>query len=36
MTPTFFRSPAELREWFAENAATATELQVGLPQKRIG
>lgn len=27
--PIFFRSPAHLREWFAENAATATELWVG-------
>ena len=29
MTPTFFRTPADLRKWFRKNHATATELWIG-------
>ena len=29
MTPTFFRTPADLRKWFRTNRATATELWIG-------
>ncbi len=36
MTPKFFRSPAELRAWFAKNHATAKELLVGYYKKSTG
>jgi uncharacterized protein YdeI (YjbR/CyaY-like superfamily) len=29
VTPTFFRTPADLRKWFRKNHATATELWIG-------
>jgi uncharacterized protein YdeI (YjbR/CyaY-like superfamily) len=36
MTPRFFRSPLELRKWFAKNHTTAKELLVGFYKKRTG
>ena len=36
MSPTFFRSAAELRRWFAENAATSKELHVGYYKRGSG
>jgi uncharacterized protein YdeI (YjbR/CyaY-like superfamily) len=36
MTPTFFRSPAELRAWFEKHHATARELLVGFYKKGSG
>lgn len=36
MEPTFFATPADLRAWFAEHAATATELHVGYWKKGTG
>jgi uncharacterized protein YdeI (YjbR/CyaY-like superfamily) len=36
MNPTFFRSPADLRKWFDEHHATATELLVGFHKKDSG
>ena len=34
--PTFFATPADLRRWFAKNAATKTELLVGFHKKGSG
>ena len=36
MNVTFFRSPAELREWFGQHHATVRELQVGYYKKNSG
>lgn len=36
MKPTFFRSPLELRKWFAKHHATARELLVGYYKKDTG
>ena len=36
VTPTFFRSPAELRKWFEKNHASADELLVGFHKKSAG
>jgi uncharacterized protein YdeI (YjbR/CyaY-like superfamily) len=36
MNPTFFRSPVELRTWFAKHHATAKELWVGYYKKGTG
>jgi uncharacterized protein YdeI (YjbR/CyaY-like superfamily) len=34
--PLFFKTPAELRRWFAANHATATELMLGIYKKASG
>jgi uncharacterized protein YdeI (YjbR/CyaY-like superfamily) len=36
VAPVFFRSPAELREWFAKHHASARELVVGFYKKATG
>ena len=36
MTAVFFRSPAELREWFAQHSAEATEFLIGFYNKASG
>ena len=36
MSPHFFASPAEFREWLRENHAVATELWVGYHKKKTG
>ena len=36
MTPRFFKTPADLRDWFDHNYATATELLVGFYKKTSG
>lgn len=36
MAPIFFRTPDDLRRWFAENHATARELHVGYHKKAVG
>ena len=36
MKPTFFKSPADLRKWFAAHHGTATELWVGYHKKSSG
>ena len=36
LPPTFFRSPAELRQWFEKNHASADELIVGFHKKSAG
>jgi uncharacterized protein YdeI (YjbR/CyaY-like superfamily) len=35
-TITFFRTPQDLRKWFAKHAATATELWVGFYKRKSG
>ncbi len=35
-TPTFFKTPAEFRAWFAQHAATASELIVGFYKRGSG
>jgi uncharacterized protein YdeI (YjbR/CyaY-like superfamily) len=36
LKPLFFKTPAELRRWFAANHATATELLLGIYKKSSG
>ena len=36
MTPVFFETPAQFRDWFAEHAASATELMVGFMKRDTG
>jgi uncharacterized protein YdeI (YjbR/CyaY-like superfamily) len=36
MTPTFFKTPAELRRWFGRNRATCAELWIGIHKKDSG
>jgi uncharacterized protein YdeI (YjbR/CyaY-like superfamily) len=36
VTPTFFKTPADLRRWLTKNGGTATELWIGMYKKSSG